>query len=66
MLIGRAIRSARSERNSSIISTIRGTPCSVNAPETTGFFELVRVMYRRHASDTLASMSSFVENAVAR
>ena len=40
--IGRAIRSARSARNSSIISTIRGTPCSVNAPDTTGFFEFVR------------------------
>ena len=42
MLIGRAMRSARSRRKSCIISTIRGTPCSVKAPETTGFFELVR------------------------
>ena len=38
----------------------------MKAPETTGFFELVRVMYRRHASETWASMSSLVENAVAR
>jgi hypothetical protein len=29
-------------------------------------FEFVSVMYSRHASDTCASMSSFVENAVAR
>ena len=64
--IGRAIRSSRPARNSSIISTIRGTPCSVKAPLTTGFVELVRTMYRRHASDTWASMSLFVENAVAR
>ncbi len=64
--IGRAMRSARSSRNSCIISTIRPTPCSVNAPETTGFFELVSVMYRRHASETCGSISSFVENAVAR
>ena len=60
------MRSARSSRKSCIISTIRGTPCSVNAPETTGFFEFVRVMYSRQASDTPASMSSLVENAVAR
>ena len=66
MLIGRAMRSARPSRNSSIISAIRGTPCSVNAPETTGFFEFVRVMNSRHASETCGSMSSFVENAVAR
>ena len=52
MLIGRAMRSARSARKSCIISTIRGTPCSVNAPDTTGFFEFVSVMYRRHASET--------------
>ena len=64
--IGRAMRSARSRRKSCIISTIRGTPCSVNAPETTGFFEFVRVMYSRQASETWASMSSLVENAVAR
>ena len=44
MLIGRAMRSARSARNSCIISTMRGTPCSVKAPETTGFFEFVRHM----------------------
>ena len=44
MLIGRAMRSARSARKSCIISTIRGTPCSVKAPETTGFFEFVSVM----------------------
>ena len=50
--IGRAMRSARSRRKSCIISTIRGTPCSVNAPDTTGLFELVRVMYSRHASET--------------
>ena len=66
MAIGRAIRSARSRRKSCIISTMRGTPCSVNTPDTTGLFELVRVMYRRHASETLASMSSLVENTVAR
>ena len=66
MLIGRAMRSARPSRNSSIIAAIRGTPCSVNAPETTGFLEFVRVMNRRQASDTCASMSSFVEKAVAR
>ena len=66
MLIGLAMRSARSARKSCIISTMRSVPCSVKAPETTGFFELVRVMYRRHASDTWASMSSLVENAVAR
>ena len=40
--IGRAIRSARSVRKSCIISTIRGTPCSVNAPDTTGRVEFVR------------------------
>ncbi len=66
MLIGRAMRSARSARNSCIISTIRPTPCSVNAPDTTGFFELVSVRYSRQASETCASMSSLVENAVAR
>ena len=66
MLIGRAMRSARPSRNSSIIAAMRGTPCSVNAPETTGFFEFVRVMNRRQASETCASMSSFVEKAVAR
>ncbi len=66
MLIGRAMRSARSARNSCIISTMRMTPCSVNAPDTTGFFVFVRIMYRRHASDTWASMSSLVEKAVAR
>ena len=64
--IGRAMRSARSARNSCIISTMRGTPCSVNAPDTTGFFEFVRTMYSRQASETCASMSSLVENAVAR
>ena len=42
--IGRAMRSARSRRKSSIISTIRGTPCSVKAPDTTGLFEFVSVM----------------------
>ena len=45
---------------------MRGTPCSVNAPETTGLREFVRVMNRRHASETPASMSSLVEKAVAR
>ena len=64
--IGRAMRSARSRRKSCIISTMRGTPCSVNAPDTTGLFELVRVMYRRQASETWASMSLLVEKAVAR
>ncbi len=64
--IGRATRSARSARKSCISSTMRGTPCSVNAPETTGFFEFARTMYSRHASDTWGSMSSLVENAVAR
>ena len=53
-------------RKSSIISTIRGTPCSVNAPLTTGLVEFVRTMYSRQASLTWASMSLFVENAVAR
>ena len=53
-------------RNSAIISTIRGTPCSVNAPETTGRFELVRHRNSRQASETWASMSLLVENAVAR
>jgi hypothetical protein len=42
--IGRAMRSARSRRKSCIISTMRGTPCSVKAPDTTGLFELVSVM----------------------
>ena len=64
--IGRAMRSARSARNSCIISAMRGTPCSVNAPDTTGLREFVRVMYRRHASDTWASISALVEKAVAR
>jgi hypothetical protein len=64
--IGRAMRSARSRRNSSIISAIRGTPCSVKAPDTTGRFELVRTRKRRHASETCASMSLLVEKAVAR
>jgi hypothetical protein len=66
MDIGRAIRSARSFRKSCCISTMRGTPCSVKAPETTGFLELVRTMYRRQASETSASMSALVEKAVAR
>ena len=64
--IGRAMRSARSCRNSPCISTMRGTPCSVNAPETTGFLELVRARRSRQASETPASMSSLVEKAVAR
>ena len=64
--IGRARRSAASARNSCSISTMRGTPCSVKAPDTIGFFELVSTMYRRHASDTCGSMSALVENAVAR
>ena len=64
--IGRAMRSSRSSRKSAIIATIRGTPCSVKAPDTTGFFEFVRVMYRRQASETWASMSALVEKAVAR
>ena len=64
--IGRAMRSARSRRKRAIISTIRSTPCSVKAPETTGRFVLVRTRYSRQASETWASMSSFVENAVAR
>src|SRR5438552_2143751 len=40
--IGRARRSSESERNNAIISAIRGTPCSVNAPDTTGLVEFVR------------------------
>ena len=40
--IGRARRSSAPERKSSIISAIRGTPCSVNAPDTTGLVEFVR------------------------
>ena len=44
MLSGRAMRSARSARKSCIISTIRSTPCSVKAPETTGLREPVRHM----------------------
>ena len=39
--IGRAMRSVEVGRKSCIISTMRGTPCSVKAPETTGCFELV-------------------------
>ena len=66
MDIGRAIRSARSRRKSCIISTMRRTPCSVKAPETTGRFEFVSTRWRRQASATATSMSSFVENAVAR
>jgi hypothetical protein len=64
--IGRAIRSSRSRRKSCIISTIRGTPCSVKAPDTIGLVELVRARNSRQASDTCASMSALVENAVAR
>ena len=45
---------------------MRSTPCSVKAPETIGFFEFVRASRSRQASDTPGSMSSFVENAVAR
>ncbi len=45
---------------------MRGTPNSPKAPDTTGFFELIMAMYRRQASDTCASMSALVENAVAR
>ena len=63
--IGRAIRSARSSLKSSIRLAIRGTPCSVNAPETTGFVEFVRHNSRRHASEMSAGTSS-VEKAVAR
>ena len=48
------------------MSRMRGTPCSVKAPETIGFFDVVSSMYRRHASDTCDSMSLLVENAVAR
>jgi hypothetical protein len=31
-------------RNICIIFAIGGTPCSLNAPETTGFFDVVKVM----------------------
>ena len=48
------------------MSRMRGTPCSVKAPETIGFFDVVSSMYRRQASDTCDSMSLLVENAVAR
>ena len=64
--IGRAIRSARSRLKSCIICAMRTTPCSVNAPETIGFFEVVSSMYSRHASETCDSMSLLVEKAVAR
>jgi hypothetical protein len=64
--MGLAIRSARSWRNISSILAMRGTPSSLNAPDTMGFFDVVRHMYRRHASDTCDSMSLLVENAVAR
>jgi hypothetical protein len=66
MDIGRATRSARSARKSSIMAAMRGTPCSVKAPLTTGLRVLVRIMYRRQASETWASMSALVEKAVAR
>ena len=66
MDIGFWTSSARSRRKSCIISTMRGTPCSPKAPDTTGRFELVSTMYSRQASDTCASMSALVENAVAR
>ena len=39
--IGRARRSSAPSRKSAIISAIRGTPCSVKAPDTTGFVEFV-------------------------
>jgi hypothetical protein len=45
---------------------MRGTPCSVNAPDTIGFFDVVSSMYSRHASETCDSISLLVENAVAR
>ena len=45
---------------------MRGTPCSLKAPETIGFFVVVSTMYRRQASETCGSMSLFVEKAVAR
>ena len=48
---------------------LRQRSCAVSAsvaPLTTGLRVLVRIMYRRQASDTWGSMSSFVENAVAR
>jgi len=62
--IGRARSSSAPSRNNVIISAIRGTPCSVNAPDTTGFVEFVRHRYSRHASETWGSMSA-VEKAVA-
>ena len=45
---------------------MRGTPCSLKAPETIGFFDVVSTMYSRQASETCASMSWLVEKAVAR
>ena len=42
--VGAAISSARSRRNSCIMSRMRGTPCSVKAPETIGFFDVVSSM----------------------
>ena len=48
------------------MAAMRGTPCSVKAPLTTGLRVLVRIMYRRQASETWASMSALVEKAVAR
>ena len=44
MDMGRARRSSRPDRKSVISSTIRGTPCSVNAPDTTAFREFVSTM----------------------
>jgi hypothetical protein len=38
----------------------------VNAPETIGRFVFVSASRSRQASETWGSMSSFVENAVAR
>ena len=63
---GRAMRSARSWRKSCIISAMRLTPCSVNAPLTTGLREWVRHRKSRQASDTPGSMSALVLKAVAR
>ena len=42
MDMGRATRSARSARNNCIMSAMRVTPCSVKAPDTTGFFDVDR------------------------
>ncbi len=46
------------------MAAMRGTPCSVNAPDTMGLREVTSSMYRRQASETCDSMSLLVEKAV--